>query len=417
MPWTTDDVDRFKKGLDEKGKKRWVAIANGALADCMKQENADEIDCEVKAVRIANATVDGAKKEAALALADRPNPLMVEDHESTINVALAETAEDGEYQLAFPIGLFRTSKYGEMIVTRTFAERMVQNWKGKILGERAVFMDTDHDFGEANAWARDMRVTADGLEIAWDFNAKGRELIADQRYRYYSAAIGWATDTETGEEHFPVLHAVSLTNAPVMNRMPEAHLSEQGNQPAHGDGGNDNEEESMNTLVEVLTALFALSDDEREKVTDEDRAKLAQVLGIELADSTEIDQLKGKIAADEAKLNTLLSENRELNESLTQFRDAEKTAKRDKVIEAALADGKIIGKNRAQWEALYDADPEGTEKVLSEKGKEIDFDQHGTGDSGVALSDDERKAADAAGIPPEEYRKTMQEVYGDEEAE
>lgn len=28
MPWTTKDVDRHKKGLTDKQKRQWVAIAN-----------------------------------------------------------------------------------------------------------------------------------------------------------------------------------------------------------------------------------------------------------------------------------------------------------------------------------------------------------------------------------------------------
>lgn len=54
MPWTTKDTDRFKKGLSEEQKKKWVTTANGVLADC--KEKGGE-DCEGKAIRIANGTV------------------------------------------------------------------------------------------------------------------------------------------------------------------------------------------------------------------------------------------------------------------------------------------------------------------------------------------------------------------------
>jgi len=411
MPWTTADVDRFKKGLADEQKARWVAIANGTLADCMKQDDADELDCEVKAVRVANATVEGKEKAAALAMADTPNPLTVSDHRETINIALAETAEDGEYQLAFPIGLFKTSKYGEVIVTRTFAERMVENWKGGALGNRNVFMDTEHDFGEANAWARDARVSDDGLEIAWDFTARGRELVADRRYRYYSAAIGWAVDTETGDEHFPVLHAVSLTNMPVMNRMPEAHLSDPpdgtGTKPAHGDGEQIHEEESMKTLAEILTALLALSDEERGEAAPDDLEKVVKAFGIDVGTADRVRELQDKVSVSEEKITLLHNENREMSEKLSAYKDAERKAARDKVIEKALDEGRILPKDREAWEGIYDKDPEGTEKLLSTKGKEIDFDRHGTsrGKEIAGLSEEERETLAKLGITDEDVKQ------------
>ena len=57
MPWTTQSVDRFKKGLSPKGKQKWVAIANNILAQCQADNGSD---CEGRAVRIANSRVNEA---------------------------------------------------------------------------------------------------------------------------------------------------------------------------------------------------------------------------------------------------------------------------------------------------------------------------------------------------------------------
>lgn len=54
MPWTAADADRHKKGLTEKQKKRWAAVANAVLRKC-KKDSGD--DCEGKAIRIASARV------------------------------------------------------------------------------------------------------------------------------------------------------------------------------------------------------------------------------------------------------------------------------------------------------------------------------------------------------------------------
>jgi len=53
MPWTTDDVEKHKKGLSDEGKKRWVATANSALAACIKKGGTDAT-CAPQAIRIAN---------------------------------------------------------------------------------------------------------------------------------------------------------------------------------------------------------------------------------------------------------------------------------------------------------------------------------------------------------------------------
>ena len=55
MPWTTKDVDGFRKGLSRKQKKKWVAIANGVLQGCKEDGGKD---CDGKAVRIANSKFD-----------------------------------------------------------------------------------------------------------------------------------------------------------------------------------------------------------------------------------------------------------------------------------------------------------------------------------------------------------------------
>ena len=56
MPWTVADVDKHKKGLTEKEKKQWVAIANSALSSCLKKGGKDNA-CEASAIRQANGSV------------------------------------------------------------------------------------------------------------------------------------------------------------------------------------------------------------------------------------------------------------------------------------------------------------------------------------------------------------------------
>ena len=49
MPWSTEDVDRHKKGLSTDEKELWVKVANEVL---------DRTGDEGRAIREANAVVD-----------------------------------------------------------------------------------------------------------------------------------------------------------------------------------------------------------------------------------------------------------------------------------------------------------------------------------------------------------------------
>lgn len=54
MPWTKADVDKHKKGLTDEQKSRWVAAANNALSQCLKNGGTDKT-CAPRAIRIANS--------------------------------------------------------------------------------------------------------------------------------------------------------------------------------------------------------------------------------------------------------------------------------------------------------------------------------------------------------------------------
>jgi len=387
MPWTVGDVDRFKKGLSPDEKKRWVAIANGALKSCL-EKGGDELDCEVKAIKQANGSFSGVVPD----LSAFSNPIRPKNHDEKIHLALADvndgTSNDPDYQLAFPIGAFKTGKYGEVIITRTYAERMEQHWRDNVLGKRSVYMDTNHDFGEAAAWAEDMKVTEAGLAIKWDFNSRGRELISDRRYRFYSAAIGFAFDIDTGDEKYPVLYAVSLTNDPVMNMMPEAHLSTKGSTSAHGDGGTtDTGGEPAMTIAEILKAFFGLSDEQKSEITKEQRQQLADAVGIKIAkepvaEGVELTEAKQTIETQKEQLRLVLAEKDAMSTELKTLREEKHAAHKSEVIEKALTDGRILPKNKEAWEKLFDKSPETTASILAAKGKEADFEEHGHGGGG-----------------------------------
>jgi len=394
MPWTSGQVDKFKKGLTDTQKEKWVSIANEVLKKCIA-EGGDEIACEANAVKIANSKVGKQTKKNANF---DTNPLMTTDKKEVISLMLAEVGED-EYQLVFPIGSHTTSKYGEVIITQAYVKRMKENADllHKKFGKK-VYLDTQHDFGEANAWAEsvdDIKFDDDGIKIKWSFNDKGNELIKDKRYRYMSSAIGWSEDIESGEEMFPCLIAVSLTNNPVMYQMPEVHLDM--GKPAHSDGLNKPKEAKM-TYDELKKAVTEL------ELSDEQKAEMVKELGVEPEKDPKVEKELSK-ATDENKM--LKEVNKELSERLDKVEANALAKRKSEAIEAALTDRKIDPADREKWEKRFDSNPDLTEEILADMpAKKSEPVGHAGNKPGVEpLSDEDKKLANSLGLTEKDYAK------------
>ena len=94
MPYTVADVDKHKKGLSDKGKKQWVAVANSALASCM-EDGGDEGECAVSAIRQANGVV----KEADMDLTDLRE--LLDQALALVDSKIAEQEQEPEGEVAF----------------------------------------------------------------------------------------------------------------------------------------------------------------------------------------------------------------------------------------------------------------------------------------------------------------------------
>lgn len=289
MPWTVDDVDRFKKGLTATQKKRWVKVANSAYERCAEEGEKTNLDCEVSAIRIANAKFS----DNAFSVNENICPAFPGiNFKKFKEVALQEAEVTDEFQMVLPVGLFYSKWYGEIIITENYCKALVENWEKKVLREQQPFLDTEHDRGKSNGWIKEMEARPDGLYIKWDFTELGRKNIGEGLYRYYSADIDLVIDIDTGEEIYPVLIAVALCNTPVMKTMPQAHLSEKSpaeaqqmmlrtdlmalaenlksfimnNNPAHSDGIQYTSKDI--NMDELLKLFMALSLEERKQFAE-----------------------------------------------------------------------------------------------------------------------------------------------------
>jgi hypothetical protein len=105
MPWSVSDVDKHKKGLDDKQKELWVTVANGALERCLgKVEGAvsDEqrSKCEGSAIRQGNAVAGRAAEVEAECDCEECEDLS----EATWTTAFVNNLPDSSFALVLPGG-------------------------------------------------------------------------------------------------------------------------------------------------------------------------------------------------------------------------------------------------------------------------------------------------------------------------
>lgn len=376
----TEDVERYCAGLDLTAAQsaEWLKIANQAL-EAAEAVGADTLEAELNAVKTANSVFRSASQKHS----DAPVRPAVG---ASLAVVLAEVGEASDgFQMVLPVGYWFNRWYGDLIFTQTYCQRVVDNWKAKVLGKREPFLDTEHDRGAANAWVVDMEARADGLYVKWDWTDRGRELVAKRIYRFYSADLETALDIKTGKEVYPVLAAVALTNCPAMNTLPDAHLSDQPG--AHGDAlkppAKPGKEEDNMELSDVITFAKA-------------------------APETDRDQILSAIAPDlKTEAEALKAANLSLTERLSAMEAEKKAARKVEVIGKALSEGKILPKDKEAWERRFDASPDVIAEILASMPAAVDLTVRGTGDApdAVALTEDDKRVRKAFGITDEDAKK------------
>ena len=426
MPFKKKDVKRLARNISEDKEDEWKTIANKELKKCVAS-GGEELVCEINAVKIATATVNGSSLTEARysEILEESESFRKATKENKGHVGYAEASDSEDFQLALPIGTWQLSWYGEVVITRTYIERIVENFKKKVLNEREPYIDTDHDGRAANGWIVDMRAGEDGLEIKIDWNEVGKELVSKKIYRYFSAEIGEKIDIVTGERVWPVVPAVTLTNRPAMNTLPEAKLDDPdlidgfkkigdvtedggldetlGNKEFDNNNENgDNESnftyddedndnlEGANTMkfAEILALILKLSDDEKNILRKE--------LGLNPEKEKQLTEQVETLTADRDKYltenETLKKANTDLTEKVNQFSEKELNKRKTDCILKALSEGRIFPKDKQFYEEQFDKNPDSVEAIINKLPKAVSLKEDGP--EGVDDNDPEKPSTE-----------------------
>ena len=321
--------------------------------------------------------------------------------ETVIRCTTVEALASGGYQLVLPVGTWETDKYGRMTFTREYLDKIVQNYRDKVLGNREPFIDTDHDNAAANGWIKDVVADDDGLKIKIEWTERGKELLEAGLYKYFSVHIEEGKkNLATGKDiDGPVLIAVALTNVPVFNVLPPAHLSDHrpdapaSDKPPTAARPDVRSTDTMtrgSTMDAIIDALKNATPEDLALVvagigvdgllamiaglSDEDKAKVAEALGAP-AEEAPAEEAKDKpapaaVAASNRMIETLAEEVADLRKQLASVR-------RDDIIKAAVEDGRILPAHRARWEKFYTDNPKLTEQIVKALPKVVQLDTVG----------------------------------------
>lgn len=119
MPWTVKDVEEHKKGLSDSQKKKWVRIANGALAS-YKQKGKEEKECAASAIRIANSMVSN------VSIPDYNLGLAILKH-ATVRTAFHES----RLHLVVPVVMLTEGVHNSRLYKAEDLAKFPESWNGR----------------------------------------------------------------------------------------------------------------------------------------------------------------------------------------------------------------------------------------------------------------------------------------------
>jgi len=120
MPWTISDVPRFKKGLTDKQKKQWVAIANSARKRCIENGGSEKV-CDASAIKQANGAVQTDMSNYAYYIQSN-------------NYSIRSETYQGKRNLVMPAVMMvegvHNGSHGPILHTKEELEKFPEAWNG-----------------------------------------------------------------------------------------------------------------------------------------------------------------------------------------------------------------------------------------------------------------------------------------------
>lgn len=298
-----DQYCLFKKGTDK--------LPGSAEQFC--HATREKAEAQRTAINLREANVAKNEFEGA--------QLIQTGHVDFSDAAVAERALRGEYVRILPKETFYDHYGQQRVIDDGAIAEFEDNWRHRAdrgIRRSRLAVDESH-VGGAVGWYKDVVGRDDGLYSSFTWTMKGRQLLEEGAYAYFSPTLYWQIpDRKTGELVHNQIGGGALTNYPYLGEetalMSNRVVSEEGVDDMAGQDGNDVQQVDMDALsqgvVERLLARFTGGNEgDAPEGIDEDaiRAELETTLGVmrdervavEATYQQQITDLQGRVAAAE----------------------------------------------------------------------------------------------------------------------
>lgn len=223
MPWSKKNPPRPSKNWPSAAQSLCIRVANATLRS--GGSDTDAIRACIGAVKKKYPKAIGSGRKSASDL--------TAGFYAVTEIELKE--ENGRFTSRIPVvpaGKFKHPWYGDIDFTEPVLRSAKRHFDAKLLGTD-IMVDENHDRGQALGWFKSVAVgeteidgqAHTGLHAVIDWTPKGRELLSNGIYKYFSAEFGSFTDP-TGKKTANVLFGGGLTNRPFFKQMPAVKFEE-----------------------------------------------------------------------------------------------------------------------------------------------------------------------------------------------
>ncbi len=257
----------------------------------------------------------------------------------------------GEKIKIVPVGYFPAHHDGAHEVTKQNIQEMADNIKNS--GTDVLF-----DYGHESIWNSSalaagwspkdsVEARADGLYIEYpEFTPSAKEKIEGREYRYFSPAYNLNSQNKQGKETGAILHSIALVNKPYMDK----EINHIGNNSQINNGA------QMNPQI---LKFLGLSENATEAEIETKLNSLRNKNG--LPETASVDDI---ISAIETKKDSADPETQSIEQRVAALENNSKENQINLLINGAIADGKILPKQKLVFMNSAKTDFEATKTLI-----------------------------------------------------
>lgn len=182
-------------------------------------------------------------------------------------IALSEDKSSGTVQIFPPVGKYSHPVYGEIDISPEFLQTVKKHFDDKAYQQDLpLTIDLEHQtkLSGAAGWIKDVDIKGDaGMFATIEFNDRGKTLVKDDGYRYFSPEFydRW-TDPASNQKFENVLIGGALTNRPFFKGMAPVVMGTEGifafAEMTFAAADDDGDEPKMDDMMKMMQSMMGM---------------------------------------------------------------------------------------------------------------------------------------------------------------